>query len=92
MEKVQRKREKEFTNLETHTPNHNRTQTKTVLQATKITGMIETISESPNPAYSGRIENFTNEQEGAHKRSREVSHDPVKRALGDCLDALVDVR
>lgn len=35
-----------------------RLQTKTIVQATKITGRIETIS--PNPAYCGCIENLTN--------------------------------
>jgi hypothetical protein len=75
-------------------------QTKTIVQATKITGRIETIS--PNPAYSGRIENFTNappasedREQIIHERPRKVPHDPPERALRDPedrLDALVYVR
>ena len=53
-----------------------RTQTKTMVQATKITGVIKTIS--PSLAYWGSIENFTNAPAESRIANRLYTKDHMK--------------
>ena len=68
---------KELTsNIELHIHAPLRNQIKTRVQATKITGVIETIS--PNPAYSGWIENVTNAPAESKIANKLYTKDQVK--------------